>query len=64
MYTTKCPGCGGMDGLSVIGGEFSAKMPLDQEGFSFVDAKNFETFNEKVQCNICEHVFGLEELTM
>lgn len=62
-YRTTCPGCGEDGYLEVVAGSFSAMgMALEEEGFSFCDAKQVDTEDEVVGCQRCGWTGNLEEL--
>lgn len=64
-FITTCPYCKAKNSLHVVRGTFVCEsMPLREDGFSFVDAKNFYTDNERVCCDSCERIFSLEEVTL
>ena len=53
-FVTDCPKCGG--DLYVVGGNFSTRIPLSRDGFSTMDAKQFDTENEVVACGKCDYL--------
>lgn len=62
-YRTTCPGCGEEGYLEVVSGYFLAMgMTLEEEGFSFCDAKQVDTEEEVVRCWRCGWTGGLAEL--
>jgi uncharacterized protein YbaR (Trm112 family) len=63
MYNTTCPYCGEKNRLEVVSGTFSAiGMRLSEDGFSFIDARQIDTEDEKVRCQACNRTFPLAEL--
>ncbi|MCR4427560.1 MAG: hypothetical protein NUW23_15490, partial [Firmicutes bacterium] len=65
MYRTTCPKCGAEDSLYVVSGYFRAtRMFLTQDGFSPMDAKQFDTEDEKVECDSCGATFDLGDLDL
>lgn len=65
MYCTNCPKCGAENSLHVVSGCFRADgMLLTQDGFSPMDAKQFDTEDENVRCDSCGAVFNLGDLDL
>ena len=66
QWQTTCPDCGVDDRMYVYSGTFSAMgMPLDAvEGFSFSDAKQVDTSDERVQCMACNSEWDLGFLAL
>lgn len=65
MYRLTCPKCGADSEearLTVISGKFeSTNMLLCEDGFSVVDARQFNTEDEMVWCKVCERTFPLSD---
>ena len=60
QWTTTCPDCGEEDHLEVYVGKFSCHgMYLTGDGFSFADAKEVSTEDERVRCTQCNSEWGL-----
>lgn len=60
-YKTECPACGGS--LSVVQLSWVGRMPLEEDGFSFVDADSGSaTDDEVVKCDKCGKKFSLGDL--
>ena len=66
QWQTTCPDCGVADQMNVYSGVFIAMgMPLDAaEGFSFSDAKQVSTEDERVQCQNCKSTWDLAFLAL
>jgi hypothetical protein len=66
QWNTTCPDCGVADRMEVYSGTFIAmRMPLDAaEGFSFSDAKQVDTSDERVQCTACGSEWDLAFLAL
>ena len=66
QWTTTCPDCGVADQMNVYSGTFlAAGMPLDAAGgFSFLDAQQVNTEDERVQCMACGSEWDLGFLTL
>ena len=66
QWNTTCPDCGTVDQMNVYSGTFIAMgMPLDAAGgFSFLDAKQVSTEDERVQCMACGSEWDLGFLTL
>ena len=66
QWQTTCPDCGVADQMNVYSGTFIAMgMPLDAaEGFSFSDAKQVDTSDERVQCGYCKGTWDLAFLAL
>ena len=63
-YCTKWPRCGAPPEkakLKVISGRFVSDMPLAEDGFSPIDAKEWDTEDEIVKCAACGTFFQLYE---
>jgi hypothetical protein len=58
-YVTQCYSCGSRS-LAVRGGTFHVSIPLMEDGFSFGDANEIHTEDEKLQCRACGHWQSLE----
>ena len=64
MFKTQCPKCRVEGRLEVRSGIFiSHGMTLAADGFSFADAKQVDTQDERVECQSCNAVYVLEDLT-
>ena len=66
QWQTTCPDCGVADQMNVYSGTFIAMgMPLDAaEGFSFSDAKQVDTEDERVRCTACNSEWDLAFLAL
>ena len=67
QWNTTCIDCGVADQMEVYTGTFIAMggMPLDAAGgFSFLDAKQVDTSDERVQCAACGSEWDLAFLTI
>ena len=66
QWNTTCPDCGVADQMNVYSGTFlAAGMPLDAAGgFSFLDAKQVSTEDERVQCMACGSEWDLGFLAL
>ena len=66
QWNTTCIDCGVDDRMYVYSGVFIAEgMPLDAvEGFSFSDAKQVDTSDERVRCTACNSEWDLAFLTI
>lgn len=62
MFETMCPKCGAEDALFVVSGEFTARMMLTKEGFSFLESPYVHTENETVECAQCGAEMTLSDL--
>ncbi|MEW6049121.1 MAG: hypothetical protein AB1609_22070 [Bacillota bacterium] len=62
MWKTTCPRCGAEDELFIVAGNFSGRIPLCSDGFSFLDAKHLNTEDEIVRCDACGAEFPLGDL--
>ena len=59
---SKCPKCGS-DELLVVGGRFETTgMAFNDGDFSFMDARNFSTYDEEIMCNDCGVEFLMDEI--
>ncbi len=62
MYHTTCPKCGA-EQLTVVSGSFyAAGMMLHEDGFATMDANEFSTEDEKVECGACGATCDLGDL--
>ena len=66
QWNTTCIDCGAVDQMNVYSGTFlAAGMPLDAAGgFSFLDAKQVSTEDERVQCMACGSEWDLGFLAL
>ena len=66
QWNTTCIDCGAVDQMNVCSGVFIAEgMPLDAvEGFSFSDAKQVDTSDERVRCGYCKGTWDLAFLAL
>ena len=65
QWNTTCPDCGAVDQLEVYTGKFSCRgMYLTGDGFSFADAKDVDTEDERVRCTACNSEWDLAFLTI
>ena len=64
-FQTTCPDCGVADQLEVYVGKFSCRgMTLLPDGFSFLDAGQCDTEDERVQCMACNSEWDLGFLAL
>lgn len=56
----QCTACGSFT-LTIIRCKVSCEIPLERDGFSFLDAKVCDTEDEVVQCNL-GHTMRLSDL--
>ena len=64
-FQTTCPDCGVADQLEVYTGTFSCRgMTLLPDGFSFLDADQCDTSDERVQCMACNSEWDLGFLAL
>lgn len=60
-YIEQCTECGSE--LEIVGGSFEAEgIILQRNGFCTIDAKTFNTSDERVRCIECKKAYPLEEL--
>ena len=65
QWQTTCPDCGVADQLEVYTGKFSCRgMTLLPDGFSFLDAGQCDTEDERVQCMACNSEWDLAFLAI
>jgi hypothetical protein len=65
QWNTTCPDCGVADQLEVYVGKFSCRgMTLLPDGFSFLDAGQCDTEDERVQCMACNSEWDLGFLAL
>ena len=65
QWNTTCPDCGVADQLEVYVGKFSCRgMTLLPDGFSFLDADQCDTEDERVRCTACNSEWDLGFLTL
>ena len=65
QWNTTCIDCGVADQLEVYTGKFSCRgMYLTGDGYSFADAKDVDTEDERVRCTACNSEWDLAFLTI